>query len=70
MDGGREGGRINNSGFVGITLDKARLTFSLTSSRIKWSKVNRVYGVGLLSISCNEMPSRYYVEQMKGRRLL
>jgi len=65
----KEGGSTT-CGFVGIALDKVRLTFSLISSRIKWSKVNRLYGVRLLSISCNEMPSGYYVEQMKGRRLL
>jgi len=44
---------------------QARLTFSLISSRLKWSQVNCAYGVRLLSISCNEMPSGYYVEQMK-----
>ena len=69
MVGEKEGGSTT-CGFVGTALDKARLTFSLISSRIEWSKVNCAYGVRLPSISCNEMPSRYYVEQMKGRRLL
>ena len=56
MVGEKEGGSTT-CGFVGTALDKARLTFSLISSRTKWSKVNCVYDVRLLSISCNEMQS-------------